>query len=107
MPSNPRGRPVLPSMLRRRGLKRMSAVTTGVGVASVLATGAIAAALPGSTHHSGATGTGGTGSGASAGSSATGSGSGSASSGGSGSAFTPATSPSASSGGANATSGAS
>jgi hypothetical protein len=109
MPTNPGGLPVPPSMLRRRGLSRLSAVTAGVGVASVLATGAIAAALPGSAHGSAAAGAGGTGSGArsGAGSSSTGSGSGRQGSGGSRSASFPAILPGVSSGGAHATSGAS
>jgi len=50
MPSNPGGRIVPSPELRRRGMKRLSAVTTGVGVASVLAAGAVATALPGSAH---------------------------------------------------------
>jgi|SRR5215469_11079206 len=124
MPSNPAGPPVPPSILRRRGLNRLSAVTVGVGVASVLATGAIAAGLPGSAHNSGAgtgstgsapksgAGSSGTGSGSGSqsrgtGSSSTGSGSGSQSSSGSGSGSSSSILPGATSGGAHATSGAS
>jgi hypothetical protein len=109
MPGNTGGQLAAASILRRRGLRRLSATTAGVGVASVLATGAIAAALPGPAHHSAAAGSGGTGSAAksSAGSSGTGSGSGSQSSGGSGPGSSPSTLPSAASGGADATSGAS
>lgn len=51
MPVNPADGPVPAGVLRRRGMKRLSAVTAGVGVAGVLATGAIAVALPGSTHN--------------------------------------------------------
>ena len=51
MPVNPADRPVAAGVLRSRGMKRLSAVTAGVGVAGVLATGAIAFALPGSTHN--------------------------------------------------------
>ncbi len=51
MPVNPADRPVAAGVLRNRGMKRLSAVTAGVGVAGVLATGAIAFALPGSTHN--------------------------------------------------------
>ena len=47
MPGNPGGHLVAASILRRRDLRRLSATTAGVGVASALATGAIAAALPG------------------------------------------------------------
>jgi hypothetical protein len=109
MPSNPGGPPVPPSILRRRGRSRLSAVTAGVGVAGVLATGAIAATLPGSTHGSAAAKAGDTGSAAhsGAGSSGTGSGSGSQSSGGSRSGSSSSILPSTGSGGAHATSGAS
>ena len=58
MPVNPADRPVPAWMLRRRGMRRLTAVTAGVGVAGVLATGVIAVALPGSTHNAtSATGT--------------------------------------------------
>ncbi len=67
MPTNPADRHVTAAMSRRRGMKRLSAVTAGVGVASVLATGAIAVALPGATHGSTKTST------ANSGSAATGS----------------------------------
>jgi hypothetical protein len=109
MPSDPGGPRVPPSVVRRRGRSRLSAVTVGVGVAGVLATGAIAATLPGSTHGSAGSGAGGTGSAAESGSgsSSTGSGSGSQSSGGSGSGSSSPILPSAGSGGAHATSGAS
>lgn len=125
MPSNPGGPPVPPSILRRRGRSRLSAVTAGVGVAGVLATGAIAATLPGSAHGSATAGTGGTGSAANsgagssktgsgsgsqssgAGSSSTGSGSGGQSSGDSRSGSWSSIVPGAGSGGADATSGAS
>ncbi len=112
MPSNPGGHPAAASILRRRGLRRLSATTAGVGVASVLATGAIAAALPGPAHHFAAAGSGGTGSAAKSGaagarSPGTGSGSGSQSPGGSRSGSSSSTLPSAASGGADATSGAS
>ena len=109
MPSDPGDPRVPPSVLRRRGRSRLSAVTAGVGVAGVLATGAIAATLPGSTHGSAGSGAGGTGSAAKSGSgsSSTGSGSGSQSPGGSRSGSSSSTLPSAASGGADATSGAS
>jgi len=119
MPSNSGGPPVPPSILRRRGRKRLSAVTAGVGVASVLATGAVAAALPGSAHGSATgravnpgsaagSGAGSSGAGSSStGSSGTGSGSGSQSPGGSRSGSSSSILPGATSGGAHATSGAS
>ncbi len=58
MPSNPGGGSAPPSVLRQRGMRRLSAVTAGVGAASILATGAIAAALPGADHGSAGTASG-------------------------------------------------
>ena len=55
MPVNPADQPATGGVLRRRGMKRLSAVTAGVGVAGVLATGAIAITLPGSAHDTGST----------------------------------------------------
>ena len=66
MPVNPADRPVAARVLRSHGMRRLSAVTAGVGVAGVLATGAIAFTLPGASHK--ATSTGSTGSTASSGS---------------------------------------
>jgi hypothetical protein len=60
MPVNPADRPVPPGMLRRRGMRRLSAATTGVAVVSVLAAGTVATLLPGSTHTSPAASTAGT-----------------------------------------------
>ncbi len=68
MPVNPADRPVAARVLRSHGMRRLSAVTAGVGVAGVLATGAIAFTLPGASHK--ATSTGSTGSTASSGSTA-------------------------------------
>lgn len=50
MPVYPADRPATAGAARSRGMKRLSAVTAGVGVAGVLATGAIAFTLPGASH---------------------------------------------------------
>ena len=56
MPVNPAHRPVPAGAARSRGMRRLSAVTAGVGVAGVLATGAIAYTLPGASHNTAGTG---------------------------------------------------
>jgi hypothetical protein len=50
MPVSPVGQPAAAGAARSRGMRRLSAVTAGVGVAGVLAAGAIAFTLPGATH---------------------------------------------------------
>ncbi len=51
MPVNPADRPVPAWAARRRGMRRLSAVTAGVGIAGVIATGAVALPLPGAGHN--------------------------------------------------------